>query len=398
MTGADSRWFKILLVTLSFLSTFFIWGVLFTFTIYSETLSEAFSVSFTQASGLFSVTLLTFFTSLGVGGLVLTRVPIRRLLIVMSLLSGVAILALQVAISLPVLVAIYIAFGVSFGVLFVAILSLVPQWFDRWGSLALGITVSGNGVGALVMPFVWRTGITSVGIRQTFLFVGAVLVAVHATTGLILRAPEREENQGAEEEPTTIGWLRKLIAHPRFPFAFAGLGLSWAWYYVLSGHLVTILTRADIDSAVATGAFGIIGGVSIISRVLSGMSADYIGSRKVFVATLGLAIIGSSVLLYRGNLMAVYLAVTLFGIGLGGIATLTTPVLLDSYGTKNATAVVGIFNLAAGVAGFVAPSIPTIVFGGVEDYTPTILTMIAMTALGGMLFWYGTGTDRYQRA
>ncbi len=397
VTEPTSRWFQILIVVTSFFATFFIWGTLFTFTVYAESLGATFGISTAEINSVFSAALFAFFASIAVGGVILTRAPIRPVLFGTTTLAGIAVVAMQVITSYAGLAGAYVLFGISFGTMFVSILSLVPQWFDQWENLALGATVSGNGFGGLIMPIVWQTGIQQFGIRKTFLFVGVGLIGSHVVATLVLRRPDyrSKERDVGGSATVSVEWLRQLAGKSRFWYAFAGMALSWAWYYILTGHLVAMLTRVDVSTGVAAGAFGLIGGVSILSRIISGVSADYVGGRKVFVATLGITTLGIIFLLERERLPAVYLTVTLFGVGLGGISTLTSPILLQSYGRKNGTAVIGVFNVAAGIAGFVAPMIPTVILAETGSYTPSILLMSIMTALGGVLFWYGTSTESY---
>ena len=136
-----------LLVALSFLTLAVVWGAVFTFTVYAEALASAFGLSSIETSAVFSVGTATFFVAGGLVGILVSRLPLRPVVLSVGLAVAVSVAALQFVGSFVGVAAAFALFGVAGGTAFVVVISLIPQWFDAREGLAMGIAVTGNGLG-----------------------------------------------------------------------------------------------------------------------------------------------------------------------------------------------------------------------------------------------------------
>jgi cyanate permease len=144
--------------------------------------------------------------------------------------------------------------------------------------------------------------------------------------------------------------------------------------------------------AAAAGAFGFMGGVSIVSRLASGAIADVVGVRRTLVASVVVTAAGL-VLVSLGSTFALA-SVVAFGIGLGGVATLYSPALVGAFGPENATAVNGVFQLSLGVSGLLAPVAMSAAVSYAGGYRLPLTALAGLTIVGALLFWVGTAPDR----
>lgn len=374
------------IVATSFLVLFVLWGAVFTYTVYAEALATTFGLSPLRVSAVFSVGTAAFFVAGGAVGILAARVPLRRVVAASAAGVAVAVVALQFVESFYGLLAAFSVFGVASGTMFVVVISLVPQWFDVYEGRAMGLTVTGNGLGVQVMPFVWLWLLARTDVRGAFLVVGGTAVVVLVAAAAVFRRPP---GQG---RTASVGWawIRTLVGDGRFVAAWVGLVLAWSWYLVLSAGLVDILVSAGIVRSVAATAFGLIGGVSIASRVASGGLADRIGPRRTLAAGIVLAGVGVLLLSVTTTRPTMYAAIVTFGAGLGAIAALYAPIVIRAFDPENATAVTGVFTFCSAVAGFLAPLGVNALAQAVGGFSLPLAVLGALTFLGAWLFYWGT--------
>lgn len=375
-------------VAFGFLSLLVLWGSVFTFTVYADALAIAFGLSAIRTSAVFSIGTGAFFIAGGCVGILVDRLPLRPVVLAAGIAVAVAVSLLQAVSSFWGLAAAFGLYGVAGGTTFVIVLSLVPQWFDRYEGRAMGLTVAGNGLGVQVFPFVWLWLLERMSIQQSFLVVGAAAAAVVGVAALLFRRPPGR--RGGSAAAVDLVWVRSLLRDRRFLAAWPGLVLTWAWYFVLSAGMVDILTSAGIGRALASTAFGLIGGISIASRVASGGLADWIGPRTTLTGGVALTALGLFVLGATATVPTMYLALVTFGAGLGAIAALYAPIVIRAFGPENATAVTGIFTFCSATSGFLAPVAIDAFADAVGGYGLPLATLGVMTLLGAGLFHWGT--------
>lgn len=367
-----------------------IWGTLFTFTVYASRLSTAFGLSGLQVSSVFSITTAVFLISGGVFGVVAARFPLRPVIAAAGIGLATVAAGFQVVNSCVSVLAVFALLGMTAGTAFIVVVSLIPQWFDEYEGSAMGITLTGNGLGVLTFPFVWLWLFDRVDFRVAFAAVTGTAALVVLASSLFYRRPPG----GSLDAPDVdLEWLRWRVGDTRFLVATVGYALLWAWYYVLSSQIVDILTANGIDATVAAGAFGIVGGVSIIARVGGGFVGDRVGQREVFAACVILAAACVVVLPTIGSRLSLYVLLVGFGIGNGTLAALWSPIILGRFGTENATATVGLLNTAIAGSAFLAPLAVSALRDITGDYTSPLVGLGVVTVAGVALFYWGTASE-----
>lgn len=376
-----------LVVAAAFLALTLTWGTLYTFSVFSDALAAEFGLSTFRTTTLYSVEVLAFFGVGGTASILLSAVRIRRVAAVGVALLALAVGAFQVVGGYWGVAAVFLVFGSVFGTLYVVILSVVPQWFDRHQGLAMGLVVTGNGVGLQALPFVWRRLLSTVGVRRAFLLVGAGLVLTYAALAVVFRRPRHASASAPELDREWLAWV---VRQRQFWYAFAGVGLLWAWYHVYASHAVRMMTEAGLPQGSAAAVFGFVGGISIPVRVASGYVADRVGLRRTLTVCTLLVAVGFLVFLGRADRPALYVAILAFGVGLGSQAALYSPVVINTFGPRNATASMGLFTYAVGVSAFLAPLLVSSLHGVTGDYRSTLLLTALLTGLGALCIWVGS--------
>ncbi|GAB6878860.1 hypothetical protein JCM17823_11340 [Halorubrum gandharaense] len=335
----------------------FTFGTPLSYGILQGPFAETYGVSSVAMSGVFSGMLFTFFIGSGILGVVAARVPAR---VVLGCCAGVTALlapAPYVVTSLAGLALVFALLGLALGTAFVLLASVVPRWFDRRRGAATGLIFVGNGLGLAVLPPVWQRALATAGVQEGFLLVLGVTAGAFALAAVVCRRPAWAGHTGASVREM-LGWARGLAGRRSFQLLFVGMGLAFAWYQLLAAYAVDLFAARGMTAAAASTAFGLIGGVSIVSRIGGGYVADRIGSRRAFLGSLALAGVGI-VFLFAGEWALLAVAVVLVGLGLGGCATLYIPLLMGIFDPEKDTAIVGIFNVAGGVGALAMPPLGT---------------------------------------
>lgn len=365
-----------------------IWGTVFTFTVYEGELAAAFGLSSLRASSIFSVTLGAFFLAGGTISIVIARLPLRPVVAALGVTFAVVVGALQVVTTYAGVAVAFGVFGAASGTAFIVIISLVPQWFDVYEGRAMGVTLSGSGIAIFVLPFVWLWLFERTDIRGAFAVVCGATALLLLVASVVYRRPPGVGRTGTTS--VDVAWLRSLLTDRRFQAAAPGFALLWTWYFVLSADIVDMLTTIGVTRGVATAAFGTIGGVSVVTRVASGVVADRVGLRVTLTGGVVLASVGLVLLPGAGARPLLYASLLAFGVGLGAVAALFSPVIIRGFGPENATAVVGLFTLSEATTAFLAPIGMSALVDATGGYTVPLATLVAMTLVGAGLFYWGT--------
>jgi MFS family permease len=136
-------------------------------------------------------------------------------------------------------------------------------------------------------------------------------------------------------------WLIALIAFCTF---YAILGAASNLFLYLNGRGFTPQTAAaGIGLVFTLGLFGKIG---------SGVLADLIGKKRVFILGLAVMFAGSLLILQPG---AIWIGLVLFGFGWGGLYTLLQLLCADIFGLKALGKIIGTITILDAAGGGLGP-------------------------------------------
>ncbi|MBV0926009.1 MFS transporter [Halomicroarcula limicola] len=364
-----------------------IWGAVFTFTVYADRLAATFGLSSLQVSSVFSITTAFFLLIGGLFGVFAARFSLRPILAAVGVGLVAATALLQIVTSYAGVVVAFALLGTAGGTAFTIVVSLAPQWFDIHEGLATSVTMTGIGLGPLLLPFVWLRLFDRTSLRPAFAIVIGVTAVLVFVSSLVYHRPPRESQSAATVD---TAWLRARIGDRRFLSTALGFALAFSWYYVLSAHLVEILTANGIDVRVAAAGLSVIGGVSVFTRIGGGIVGDRVGQRETFVASVVLAGLCTFAFPFARSNLLLYLVLFGFGVALGPLASLWSPIILTRFGSENATATVGLINIAVAGSAFLAPLVVSAIRNATGGSVLPFVVLGASIVLGAGLFHWGT--------
>src|SRR5205085_2067057 len=168
-------------------------GSVYAWSVYLKPVGAVYHVSRLQANLTFSIVLLALGVTAGFGGYLNNRFGPRVIATIGGILYGLGVIL--AAFAAPNIFILYLTFGIlvgiGIGLGYIVALAMLIKWFpDRRGFIT-GLAVAGFGGGALITAPVAASLITSVGLNNTFLYLGIVYLIIIVIVAQVFRtAPE----------------------------------------------------------------------------------------------------------------------------------------------------------------------------------------------------------------
>lgn len=274
----------------------------------------------------------TFSTSLLVGhglaaaaypllGRAIDRYGIRRVSLTSIVLFALSLSALSLTPSSP---AVFIAMAGLVGLLSAGQAPLpyakaVTSWFDERRGLALGIAMTGIGIGATLVPQYARAVISAYGWRAGYVALAALMfVVAFPVVTIFIREPDSRARTRIYGESALPGLtLRESAQSADFWFLAIPVFLVVTSINGIIGHLVPLLTDRGFAIREATTTLSAVGLSTIAGRLVSGYLLDRFFAPYVAAALFLLPLAGVGILAAGVGGPGLILAATALGFGLG---------------------------------------------------------------------------------
>jgi predicted MFS family arabinose efflux permease len=387
-TGLDSprAW---VVVAAAFLATFVVFGIVYSFGAFFDSMAEDFGTGKGATALMFSITT-AFYFGLGlVSGKAADRVGPRPLLVVAAAVLGVALVLTS---RVPSIWLGYLTYGVGVGIAvacaYVPMVATVGAWFLRRRTAALGVAVAGIGVGTLVVAPLSERLIDAHGWRTAYVVLGVAGSALLLVAGL-----------GAWRPPVTVVQepvpLREIVRQRGFVILYVATALVSASLFVPFVFIKDYATEHGIDDAPATALVGIIGASSVVGRLGLGALGARLGATRLMQISFAIMTASFLIWLTAGDSYAHLVAFAIvMGVAYGGFIALAPAVTAGLFGTVGLGAVLGALYTAAAVGGLVGPPIAGTMIDHLSYAAGISLAMAITAAATVVLFLLPAGHDR----
>jgi MFS family permease len=372
----------------------------FTFSVFFKPLSQEFNWSRAEISLAFSLSLLVLSFSLPLAGRLVDRLGARKVILSSALFFGLALISFYfLSASLWHLYAIYVLLGlVGSGVSPVPYYNVITHWFDQRRGLALGLAMAGAGLSESVVPSVSQAMIVSIGWRAAYALIGlAVIVGTIAVVGLFLK--EKPQSMGLEPDGKVI----VESAEAKQINLVQGISGSEVWrsgtFWLLcvalflvsmslTGclvHAVPLLTDQGLSAGTAAFAVSLIGGASLLGRLVTGYLLDrlfaaYVGACLFCGAALGVFLFWQGV---AGGLA--FVAAFLVGLGLGAEGDIMAYLVSRYFGLRAYGEIYGYVLAIYTLGAVVGPLLMGINFDLTGSYGLILASYSLVTLIGAIL-------------
>jgi MFS family permease len=385
-------WF---VVSAAFAVTFVGFGCAYTFSAFVESLQRDFGASRGSVSLVFSLAGFLYF-GLGVlSGPLADRIGSRRLAVAGMILTGLGLAAASMARSLVEVYAAYgIGVGLGVGCAYVPAIGAVQRWFVRRRGFASGLAVSGIGVGTLVMPPLASLLIGSLGWRGAYLALGALAAVVGGGLALLIENDPRDRGLGPDGDLPPSGpqparspgnSVRDAIRSWRFVNLYAACLICSFGVFVPFVHLVPYARDHGVAPASAVLLLGVIGVGSTAGRFFLGGLADRMGRQlSLLLMFIGMAA-ALAVWVIATNLWSLAAFAFVYGVFYGGWVAVLPAVVMDYFGGRNVSGIIGILYTSVAFGTLIGPSAAGFAFDLGHSYTVPILASAGANIIAAII-------------
>jgi MFS family permease len=370
----------------TFAVTFVGFGCAYSFSAFLISLQHDFAASRGSVSLVFSLAGFFYFGLGVVTGPLADRWGARRLAVIGMILIGVGLGVASVARSLVEVYAAYgLGVGLGVGCSYVPAVGAVQRWFVRRRGFASGLAVSGIGVGTLVVPPLAAFMIETLGWRETYLVLGAFAVVIGAGMALLIEDDPRGRGVSPDGDVLPHGQslgaatgvpIGRAIVSPRFLGLYAACAICSFGLFVPFVHLVPYALDHGVTQTSAVLLVGAIGVGSTAGRFFLGGLADRLGRPLSFLMMfigMGLSFVIWLCSTSLGPLAAFALV---YGLFYGGFVALAPAVVIDYFGSRHASSIIGILYTSVAFGTLIGPSAAGFAYDVSHSYTLPILASV----------------------
>jgi MFS transporter, OFA family, oxalate/formate antiporter len=374
-TPLDSPRYAWVVVAAAFTLMFVGFGAAYSFAAFFTSLEAEFGALRGEIALVFSLCAFLWFSSGAPAGMLADRVGARRVAI-----AGVACLVLALwlastAQSLGVLYATYsIGIGIGVGLVYVPSVGAVQPWFTANRAFASGLAVAGIGAGNFVGPLLAAWWIGLFGWRGAYLALAAFVLVLGGIAAALLKPKRRDTSRILEGIP-----LGEALKTTPFWLLFISLMLSCTGLFVPMVHLGPYATDAGYTEAQGVALVSLIGVGSLVGRFTIGAPADRIGR----LPALCLMYAGLGIMFFLWAVASAYWMLVafaiVFGVCYGAYVALLPTIVMDLYGPRSVSGIIGCLYTGCGLGTLVGPWLAGVAYDAVGSYQLPILAGAAFS-------------------
>lgn len=385
-TALPNRWLQLVIgviCMISIASPQYVWALL------TKPFIEKLSVSLAEVQVVFSIVVgLQCFLS-PLGGYLVERFGLRKLLTIGALLVGASWIIGARSDSLTMLYLTYGLFaGLGTGIVYIGVVGLMVKWFPDRRGLAAGIAASGYGMGASLTTFPVSNSLASVGLEATLTQFGLLFGAVGLACAWLLRVPpdDYQATVHAELKVSTVPDLgpSQLLRQPIFWVMFLMMTLMSTSGLMVVSQMGAFAKDFGIIDATVFGMAALPLAMTI-DRVMNGLTrpffgwvSDKIGREPTMLIAFSLEGVAMAVwFLTRENAVLFVILSGIVFFGWGEIFSLFPSTLTDTFGPKYASTNYGFLYAGAGVGAILGGPLAALMFQSAGSWTPVFVSAIA---------------------
>lgn len=368
-------------------------GAVYSWSLFNEPLIAKFGWSKNDVVFTFSIVIFVFALTTIFSGRLQDKIGPKKVALIGGIIYGVGLILTSTATSIVQLYIYYgVIAGIGIGFCYVCPLSTCIKWFPDKKGLITGITVGAFGLGSLIFKTIIESLLSSVGVSQTFFYLGIIYLVLILVGAQFLKLPpwddlskDIQEKKVVDENNYTVS---EMIKTKTFP-------ILWVMYLLgtISGLLVIGLAKdigielAGLSPGTAANVVAIIALFNAGGRLIWGALSDKLGRISVVLI---LFLVTAVAMFYMSfvtlKFLGFFIAVASITFCFGGFLSVFPTITGDFYGMKNLGANYGIIYQAYGISALIGPIIAantgslitTFLISGIVSVTGIILTLIIM--------------------
>ena len=371
-------------------------GLFFTFGVLFPEFEKEFGWSRAQISGASS----TMFIVMGVLGIAMGRVNDQigpRILLTAS--TVVFALGFILMSRMTALWHLYLFYGLLCGLGVAAhdvvVLSTVARWFTRGRGLMSGLVKTGAGIGQLIVPLFaaffilrhgWRDATMVVGLVALIVMVIAAQVVRRDPKSLGLRPWGEDQKEVANDVTQEAGLdLKQAVRTRQFWLISMAKLADWYCLFTIIIHVVPHGIDQGLEPATAAIVLSVIGGCSILGRLVLGAGFDYLGTKRSLLIAFALLFLSVVFLQLLSDPRWLFVFAFVYGIGHGGFFAIASPSVAEYFGTRSHGVIFGIVMFTGSIGGTLGPWLSGWLYDSTGTYDIAFLLVSGFSVFGFLM-------------
>ena len=337
--------------------------IIYAYCIFLPAMGETFHWSRSALSGPYGLFIIVGGMLGPVAGTTVSRFGARKNIVLCNIVAALGLLGMS---QVAELWHVYLFFGVMAGMSlgfgeFVSVTTVINNWFIQKRSLAMGLLFASGGIGGFAFPpliswlisgFGWRTAwvcIAAIHLLLTVILAGILIRSRPEDVGQVPHGLSAVTSQTLSQKTarnrvyqTSVDWnLTDALRAPALWLIIATFSAFFFASNMLTTHQVVYLQGLNFSPMMSATVFGLMIGISIIGRLLSGALALRFEGRylaAIFLTSMGLGILA---LINARDVSFIYLYSILMGVGFGGMIVLMPNLLGAYFGRTHYSRIVG---------------------------------------------------------
>lgn len=385
-----------IIVAVAFLIMLVFAGALYSFGIFLKPLATEFGWTRATTSGAYSIAMVL----MGLLGIVTGRFNDRfgpRLVVAASgFLVGIGYLLMSQISAVWQLYLVYgVIAGAGFSGFFTPLNSTLVRWFVKRRGMMTGILVSGVGIGTIIIPLLANWLISIYDWRNAYIIIGIItLVLIISASQFLKRDPYQigqlpygaDEITGGSSNLPDQGFSFQEAIRTRQFWLLTMLLVSFGFcLHAVMVHIAPHTTDLGIPAPTAASFLAIIGGASVVGRLIMGAAIDRIGNRPAFI--IGFIIMMGTLLWIAvvKDVWMFYLFAVIFGFAYGSMISVESPMTAELFGIREHGVILGAVSAGLPLGGTIGPVLTGGIFDITKSYTPAFLVCAAIALIGLIL-------------
>jgi MFS family permease len=279
------------------------------------------------------------------------------------------------------------------------IAAMISKWFKKNRGLAISLALSGNCIGQFVLVPLFSDVVLDYGWRASYLFTGLIILVVNTTLVLsvIKGAPEdpglkscphknppdaMQTNRSHVSASGTIDLtLKEAMKTSSFWLFLIVMFVCGSGDFLVTTHLVPMVTDFNISPAVAADMLGWFGLLSMGGMLVAGPASDRIGSKIPIALTFMLRLVLFVLILHYQNLLTFYIFATAFGFTFLITAPLTTTLVGKLYGFSHLGLISGFITMVHHLGGGLWAYLGGLIFDKTGSYYWSFIISAGMAGI-----------------
>ena len=285
--------------------------------------------------------------------------------------------------------------GLGMGAHDVVTLSTVARWFIRHRGLMSGIVKAGAGIGQVLIPLAAAVLVSIYGWRQACLLIGVVTLVIMVLAAQVVRRdpaelglrPLGDEKRPDLESGAGEGGLTFQQAATTRPFWILCLAKLSDFFCLLTimTHIIPHGIDQGLAPATAVAVLSLIGGCSILGRILLGSAFDRIGAKRSLGICFLVLLVTLTLLQVSTDPRLLFVFAPIYGIAHGGFFAIASPSVAHYFGMRSHGTIFGFVLFFGTLGGTVGPLLSGRIFDVTGSYDIAFMILIGFAIFGLLL-------------